>query len=75
MSLIFISSLKVILISLPLKSEVKLSGLLKIILGAIVSLAPPVMVPRLAQLESSKRLANIKAIFFNGFNLNNDVTK
>lgn len=53
MSLIFISSLKVILISLPLKSEVKLSGLLKIILGAM-SLAPPVMVPRLAQLEQQK---------------------
>jgi hypothetical protein len=43
----------------------KLSGELYIILGAIVSLSPPVIVPLLAQLVNNKRLANRKAMCFN----------
>jgi hypothetical protein len=35
------------------------------ILGAMVSLSPPVIVPLLAQLVNNKRLANIKAMCFN----------
>ena len=45
MSLLLINSSKLILISFPLKLVENLSGELYIILGAIVSLSPPVIVP------------------------------
>ena len=67
MSFILISSLKLILISFPLKLVVKLSGLLLMIFGAMVSLSPPVIVTRLAQLVNNKRLANKKAMYLNFF--------
>jgi hypothetical protein len=54
----------------------KFSGALLIIFGAIVSLLPPVIVPRLAQFVNNKRLANKKVMFFNFVIVsNNEVTK
>ena len=50
MSFTLINSLKLIFISLLLKLVLKFFGLLETILGEIVSFAPPVMVPLLAQL-------------------------
>jgi hypothetical protein len=43
------------------------------IFGAIVSLLPPVMVPRLAQLVNNKRLANKKAMYLNFVIFSNNV--
>ena len=76
MFLTLISSSKFIFISVPLKLVEKFSGALLIIFGAIVSLSPPVITPRLAQFVNNKRLANKKVMFFNFVIVsNNGVTK
>ena len=72
----FTYSLKTSLISFPLKFVEKFGGKLAFKTGAIVSLSPPVMVPRLAQLDvTNTKTKQINPIINFGMPLFFQVTK